>query len=171
MSSRAATSQIVSMYESLEMSVEQICADIGELDEVTIKTILLNNSPLYRKRQEKNIMALTNGNGNGNGSSNSDLITNPGPKIENDSDDITQDEFKIFLQAYKELALNTENDSVRERSLRYLIDEKKGRNNLPTMFGNGDAAKNIHALNSMIFAARNAVIKEKVGRASCRERV
>lgn len=43
-------------------------------------------------------------------------------------EDISDGEYKQFLSTYKNLALGTDNPNVQERSLRWLMEEKKGRN-------------------------------------------
>lgn len=97
--------QVVSLYEQDGLSPDEIAEGLGFSIEA-VKTTLLNGSSLYRRRQKN--------------------PTNyaPGEELEV----ITNEEFEQVKTAYKQLAISSEVDAVRERAGRFLINEKLGRN-------------------------------------------
>ena len=95
----------------------------------SIKAVLLSFSQVYREREDKG------------------------------REDVSEDEYQDILAAYKRLALYGEHEHVRERALRNLINEKKGRNEVKSMV-KGDQTINVVILNQSIIAARKA--KEKL---------
>lgn len=70
-------------------------------------------------------------------------------------EDITDAEYKQILGKYKELALYSESDFVRERASRQLINEKKGRNDLKKS-QRSLLRTNILMVNNMIVQARQS---------------
>jgi hypothetical protein len=122
----ASNTSIVASYEKLGLTPEQIAASFGwELE--AVKLILAANSSQYRKSTE------------------GDCIIG----------DISDAEYKDILLAYKQIALYSEVDSVRERALRNLIDEKKGRKK--SVLGKGGANFSITQINNYIKAAREEI--------------
>jgi len=87
----AIETQILTAYETLGMSVEDICDQLS-VDEGMVGEILWRMSAEYRKKNK-----------------------------------IGEED---LAGHYKNLALNSPVDSVRERALRWLIDESKGRNDI-----------------------------------------
>lgn len=88
---------IKTAYEELELTPEEIAEDQG-LELGAVKACLKQNSPKFNRGVKSGT-----------------------------EEDISDEEYKQILGAYKQLALYSENDFVRERSLRQLINEKKGR--------------------------------------------
>lgn len=97
----ATNQDIVSLYEQ-GLSIDEIACELG-WEREAVKAILLVNSKLYKEQCQ----------------------TQEGAEQE-----ITDDEYKEILKAYKQLAIYSDVDSVRERALRNLINERKGRNNI-----------------------------------------
>lgn len=97
---------IVVDYEENGASVAQI-AEAQEVGVEAVEAVLWQFSDRFRK--EKSSGATTN------------------PKAPGPADDISDSEHRVFVEMYKELALNTENEKLRARMLENLIDEKKGR--------------------------------------------
>lgn len=99
--------QIVAAYEG-GMTIQQIAEDLcasEQFDETTIKTVLASFSSVYRNSIDDK--AITN---------------------ENKAPDLTDTEFDDIKRVAKELALFAEDDNVRARMIKFLWDEKKGRN-------------------------------------------
>lgn len=110
----AANTEMVVAYEELGMSPEEIASEYGyELS--AIKAVLLAYSKKYKMgsmdRLKEGVKSL---------------------------EDITDDEFDQINRAYINLALYGENETVREKALRTLRDEKRGR--LPTQIPQQSAA-------------------------------
>jgi hypothetical protein len=127
----AANQEIITCYETLGLSPDAIAAEYGyELE--SIKAVLLSFSKLYRER-EKLVKAEAN----------------------QVKEDISEGEYEEILSAYKTLALTSDNDHVRERALRNLIDEKKGRNN-PRNLVKNDRTINVIVFNQNLIKARQA---------------
>ena len=103
------------------LSAEEIAESLS-LEVGAVKHCLLENSPEYRRRNNKQ-------------------------KREN----ITDEEEEQLFAAYKDLAMNSENEHIREKALRWLISEKKGYN---------DPKRNIVPLNGGInFLVLNESLK------------
>ena len=147
----AANKQIIAAFEDCGLGPGEIADSLGwEIS--AVKSILSVHSRKYRQ------MIKDSEGETGEG--------NPGPlneESQSSNTDITQEEYEEFLQAYKSLALNAEVESVRERALRNLINERKGRNDIlaPSKVGN----LNINQINILIKQARGEM-KELLGRAS-----
>ncbi len=77
-----------------------------------------------------------------------------------EEEDVTQDEYKAILHEYKSLAFSTRDDGVKEKSLRFLINEKKGRNstNAALLKGSG-VVFNILQINASIAKTRQQLAK------------
>lgn len=77
--------------------------------------------------------------------------------LKHEIEDITDDEYDQINRAYKQLALFSENDAVREKALRRLRDEKRGR--LKSV-GNLKSLKvNVIQINDSIKKARMLALK------------
>lgn len=131
--------QIRTLYEQQSVPVEEI-AGLLEIEPLAVKDSLLRHSQSYRDAQAR-------AEKEGTTSENLDLLS-PG-------------EFDTIKSAYKEMALNPETNAfTRERMLRYLIDDKKGRldkDKLPP----GHTSLDITALNQLLQAA-NALAGRRV---------
>lgn len=92
------STSIVTGYEVCDMSPEEI-AEAEGLDLETVKITLKHHSMKYRKDVKQGR-----------------------------TEDVSEDEYEQILTAYKELALYSDSDFVKERALRQLMNEKKGRN-------------------------------------------
>ena len=125
---------IKQQYEILGSSPSEIAVEM-DIEEAAVKVSLYSHSSMYRKRLE--------------GNEGQDLVGTT------KDEDITDDEYKEFLQAYKDLALNTDNDFLKERSLKFLLESKKagiGASKLPTVKA-GDVI-NIAVINGKIRDAK-----------------
>jgi hypothetical protein len=98
----ATNERITLKYDDLDMSPQEI-ADDEQLDVECVKVCLNIHSQKYR---------------------NATAIKQPNEQEE----EITDTEYKLILQGYKSLALTSENEHIREKASKYLIEEKKGRN-------------------------------------------
>lgn len=92
--------RIKTMYEDLGMTVEEIAGE-ENVDTSLVKTSLAASSHTYTEKLKAG-----------------------------KEEDITDEEYKTYLTAYKELAIagSEEYPAIKERSLRWLMEEKKGRN-------------------------------------------
>lgn len=122
----AANATIVTSYEVLELSVEDIAAQEG-LEVESVKAILAGHSSLYRERLR------------------SDSAT----------EDISNGEFEDIKSAMKQIALYGEQEGVRLKALRFLWDEKKGRNEIKK----DEGARNLR-VNVLIFNQQLKKIRE-----------
>lgn len=100
--------QIVTSYEELGMTVEQIAADTG-WDALAIKASLLQNSSVYRAEVQ---------------ASNSTANSNPGPTLA--LEDFDQQDLIDSKQVLREL-LHVDDDHLRFKVAKFMRDEKKGR--------------------------------------------
>jgi hypothetical protein len=118
----SANQAVVTCYEVLGMSIEQIAEDQGGLDPLSVKCCLLANSKKYRDEQDdllkgkEKSLATTSGNANGG--------EEPKPSF------LDKHQYARIKEAYYNLALESEVDSVRERAMRNLINEQNGRNDI-----------------------------------------
>ena len=72
-----------------------------------------------------------------------------------DKEDVSRDDLDIYFAAYKDIALNSDNQFLREKALRYLIDEGKGRNQTKNALGKiGGNGINILVLNNSLKSLR-----------------
>ena len=128
--------RIVEMYEGLDMTPEEISMDEG-LEVEVVKACLARHSAKY-------------------------LEQNGGTKKA--GKDITDAEYQVLMTAYKSLALNAEDEGVRERALRNCINEYKGRNDVKeSTLGGGNV--NLIVLNESIQKARAAIERSRGRRA------
>lgn len=128
----AVNSRIIAMYESEEMTPEEIAMD-EDLEVEVVKAALLQGSTAYRRAMR--------------GSEDSDK----------EEPFMTGEEFRQIKAAYKNIALNEEVDAgVRERALRNLINEHKGRNDVANLVKNGGNV-NLIMLNESLLKARKAI--------------
>ena len=117
--------QIVTAYEDSGVtSLEDLCSIFSDFEPEAIKTVLLQYSTKYRRLH---LASSKN--------KDSDNIEKP--------EDITDDEFEHIKQSLKNLALNCPDDNVRARTLKFLWNEKKGRNDIDKSL-KGLAALNIN---------------------------
>jgi hypothetical protein len=130
--------RIIAMYETAEMTAEEIAMDEG-LEVEVVKATLLQGSGVYRSQSR--------------GASGS----KEGEKASEEEPFMTEDEFRQVKAAYKQIALDGDVDSgVRERALRNLINEHKGRNDTVNLVKNGGNI-NILMLNESLLKARRAI--------------
>lgn len=99
--------QIVSAYEKCNLSIEDICENF-EMEKTDVMAMLSLHSYQYRKSQEGD-----------NG----------------DSKDVSAEETKEMFEIIKRIARNQEHDlpSVAYKAAQFLINERKGRNDIPGM--------------------------------------
>jgi len=96
---------IVTDWESNNTPIEVI-AEFNDLESEVIKAVLLRHSKKYRDTQLKDGEAKS--------------------KAEVD-EDLRKEEVAELESAYKQLALYTDNEHIKERALRHLINDRKGR--------------------------------------------
>ncbi len=119
---------IVHQYDELGMTIEEIAEEHPNLDPVGIKTCLTTFSLKYKQE-------------------------NSTP----DQPEITDDEHRLFMNSYKGLALGAEDEKVRERALKFLINEKKGRNDvIKKMVEDSNKQVNFFQVNQYLIKARQA---------------
>ena len=129
---------IITAYEVCGLSPEEIAAQ-EDLEVESVKAVLLQFSVQYRKSfTAVTAVAIEKGE--------DVTLGAPDPEPE-----ITEVEYKAMWDAYKQLAMYSEVDSVRERALRFALEEKKGRNSariraLAGVSGN----KNVLLLNQVL---------------------
>ena len=120
--------EIITLYEQ-GASIEEIAAELC-LDISAIKVTLIQGSQKYRDMlREKEIK-------------NADIVSDG--------------EMKELVNAYKNVALYSEIDSVKERALRFLINERKGRNDIGIL---QKSNVNVNIFNQHINMARERVAK------------
>lgn len=107
------------------LTVDQIHNEFPDLDTSSIKAVLLANCPAYSQ------------------------------KTEDKEEEITDDEYKQFLTVYKQIALFGEHDHIREKALRRLMDEKKGRLDIHRIVKN-DKTINVILFNQQLLQTRKA---------------
>ena len=125
---------IKQQYEILGSSPSEIAAEM-DIEEAAVKISLYSHSSMYRKRLEGT-------EGQELGGTTKD-------------EDITDDEYKDFLTAYKNLAMTSENEVIQEKALKFLLEAKKvgiGASKLPTVKA-GDVI-NIAVINGKIRDAK-----------------
>lgn len=135
--------QLVTMYEVNGMTPEQIASCTG-FDPLAVKASLANFSLKYRK----DVAAVD---------SNTTLPVAPGPSgAPPIVEDISNDDFDLIKQAALRIALQSEETHMATsgRMLRFLWNEKKGRNNTNKVAG---IQYNVVNINAEILAARDAV--------------
>ena len=138
----AANTEVVTAYEELELTISEISAAF-DYEEEAVKAILLSYSSKYRDS-----LAIHAKNGD----------VHP--------DDVTDDEFRKINEAYIKLALYSDNDTVREKALRQLRDEKRKR--LPAQQKTrGDSLKNVQVnilqFNELLKAQKHLVMYTGMG--------
>lgn len=127
---------IKQQYEVLGSSPSEIAAEM-DIEEAAVKISLYAHSSLYRRNL-----------------SGSELDKSLPPGTTKD-EDITDDEYKDFLTAYKNLAMTSENEVIQEKALKFLLEAKKvgiGASKLPTVKA-GDVI-NIAVINGKIRDAK-----------------
>jgi len=141
---------IITSYEVCGLSPEEIAAQ-EELEVESVKAVLLQFSVQYRKvvansaKRNGKALAVRN-NGEEIDDTEHEIAASLDPEPE-----ITEAEYRSMWDAYKQIALYSEVDSVRERALRFALEEKKGRNSarvraLAGVSGN----KNVLLLNKVL---------------------
>lgn len=109
---------IVTAFEDCGLGAEEIAEQHG-LELTAVRAVLIQCSSKYRKQIKKAEKAAT-----------SETLA-PAQNNEDQKFELVADEeFDEIRQAYKDLAFTSENDAVREKSLRWLLNEKKGRNDM-----------------------------------------
>lgn len=136
--------QIRILFEVSGLSVADIAADLG-LEPLAVKQSLIAHSTTYRKA------ARAVAKENGGELPSSALVAMPDGETR-EIEFISDEEFNQYTDAYKDLALTSENHVIKEKALRFLIDEKLGRNN-PENKGLGKDI-NVLAFNAAVMAAK-----------------
>lgn len=127
---------IVTAYEVCGLTPSEIALQ-EDLEVEAVKSVLLQFSAKFRKEGEQpSFQQQSNG-----------LVESVDPEPE-----ITSDEYRAMWAAYKEIALYSEVDSVRERALRFALEEKKGRNKarVKALQDNAVKGNNILVLNQIL---------------------
>ena len=128
----ALTSSILEAFETLGLSIEDIAQQQG-LEEVVVKSVLLQYSDKYRKLETK----------------------------KDEEELVTKEETKGYLNAYKML-IHSDDDYLRERTLRNLINiglkvtDGLGENNPRKLLQELGSVGNVMALNEVLKSARAA---------------
>lgn len=105
---RGATAQIVFAYEELGLSPEDIASQFDEVVSLEDTYCILSS---FSKKYLASLQQRT-----------TDAQTRPGPAPESELD--------ALLEEYRLLSKVADNDLVKERALKFLINEHKGRNDL-----------------------------------------
>lgn len=116
------------------LSAEEI-AEALSLDEGAVKFSLLENSPEFRRSNNKAVEIKK---------------------------DVTDDELDEFFTAYKDLVRNTDNPFIKEKGLRFLINEAKGRNDTQKNFLPLNGGINILLFNESIKRIKEVREKTKM---------
>lgn len=156
-------SEILEMYENLDMSVDDIACSSRDqddpLDPIAIKTILAQYSHKYRTNGRK--LATLESKGIKSSHTNPKA---PSP-ANNTKNFLSETEQAELVEVMKSLALNSDSDIVRAKMSIYLFEEDKGRNearikNLSNMKPNG---VNILVLNQRLVStqARIEALRQK----------
>jgi hypothetical protein len=98
---QAATAQIVSMFETLGMGVEDIAEQQG-MDPIAVKAALLQGSRAYRESQVSN-------------------------SKDEECGVFTSREEQLARQAIVDLAAGSDDEHIRLKAAKYIRDDKKGR--------------------------------------------
>ena len=129
---------IVQMFEELEMSPNEIALDL-DYEEAAVKLILASKSKKYREScfdpRTKELKEVSHST------------------LQGDSFLFTADDKELAKSAILELASNSDNDGVRLKASKTIIDEYLGRNNKATL---RDLQININVLNETIIKAKRA---------------
>lgn len=98
--------QIIKLYEDADgLTPEEICLACPGLEIEAVKSALLNGSRIYRER------------------------------LKAKKEFITEDEHDLIKQGLMALAFSAENEHVKFRTLKYLHEEKTGRNDVRALTG------------------------------------
>lgn len=119
---------VITAYETCDLSVEEIAEEF-QLDPLAVRMTLRGYSQLYRMREKE------------------------GKETKPDVDD---EEYQQILTSYKQIALYSDNDAIREKACRRLMDEKKGRLDRN---GGGGLKVNVGKINMIIQQTREARTK------------
>lgn len=111
--------QVVSMYELGSMSPGDISESTG-YDLLAIKTTLASHSKIYRERMEQTAL-VTQANGT--------VVPS------RDEGDISDSEMAMIKSGILDIAFNAPEEQLNTkfRALKFLFQEKKGRNNVATV--------------------------------------
>jgi len=134
--------QLISMYESLCMSPEEIATDLGYPLE-GVKLVLLGGSDKYREWLKEN--------NNRESAPDSSLL----PREEKESL-FTTDDCKMAARTISELARGAELESVKLRASEFIINEHKGRNDVAVL---GAQNFSITLINQAMINARKQMKK------------
>lgn len=143
----AADNQAVTLYEQCSLSVEDISRALSMPVEA-VKVTLMNYSTEYRKAMRET-QALVKNN-------------NPGsPTLAENI--VSDDEFDAIRRGLLRIALNddliSEGNPTAARTLKFLYNEKMGRNNVKSL---GNLKMNINLISQGILQAREAVQKSLI---------
>ena len=145
----AVQTAIISDYENNSATPEQIAESL-ELELSAVKATLLQYSSRFRDmlqiRPER-----------------SEVLKEQALGFAKDEPAFSKDELQEVLGAYKQLAMYSEHDHVRERALRNIINEAKGRNDVrkERVVQNGGTI-NIVTLNNLIVEARKKALQNAI---------
>jgi hypothetical protein len=121
--------EVVTLFEAEGLTPEQIATDRGYDVEFVITT-LMQFSRVYKENMRS---------------------------IEKNKADVTDEEYEELLTSYKNLAKYSDDEHLREKALRFLINEKKGRNNVQVNPEAKSVVNQILVFNQALEAARQAL--------------
>lgn len=133
----AGTQQLVEYYETYLPTIEELQSQFPDYEVESIKTVLAQFSSLYRKQLKE---------------------SGKDKKLEK-PDDISDDEFETIKAGLKNLAFSGEDEHVRARLLKFLWDEKKGRNNVVSSKSQTNINVSVQLINNQIQRAKLAKAK------------
>lgn len=127
----------------------EVIAEFQDLEPEVIKAVLLRHSKKYRDQ-------LTGDSKEGGAAKTKEEI----------AENLRQEEINELEGAYKQLALYTDNEHIKERALRHLINDRKGR--LDKKVGPGTSVVkntkiNVMVLNDTIKRSRQGKILKQIG--------
>ncbi len=131
----ASNTEIVVAYDELGLSPDEIAIELN-YELAAVKAILLANSKKYKKSVAASAARVSDS-----------------PH----TDDISEEEFDQINAAYKNIALYSDNDTVREKALSKLRDEYRGR--LPSQVN--EQAKALQAVNVNILELNETMKQAK----------
>lgn len=144
----AYNTQIVSLYETMQMSVDEIAEDQG-VDPAAVKIVLAQNSKLYRIQcgfvNDSNEQPENSGNTNAN------------------IDGFTKEDNDLALQVFRGIARDSDNDALRLRAAEYIRDDHKGRKDIK-LISQGPQV-NILMINERMIQARKRIEEMKSAKA------
>ncbi len=129
--------EIVALYEQQELTVPEIAGAL-RVDDDYVRGTLMQFSAVFKGEVDSKYKEAKKA----------------GP--------VSECEFNEFVDEYKNLARETDNPYLKERTLRYLMNEYQGRNEVAALMkvrGTGDVKIQINMFNDALKAARNQAEK------------